>query len=124
MTKINCFDKSILRNLRDDMNAALASVADKHGITIAVGNASYTDTTVTYKIDCVVIGDDGVAKDKYRVTLENLYPHYVDKPCKIGGRLRATVVGYNSRGHKYPFMVKGLDGKKYKVSESELDFNV
>jgi len=118
---ITNFDKPTLRKLRDDLQAAVAAVASQHGININVGNARFDSTTVTFKLNCVTLGSDGVAQTKESKDLATWYPQYVGKSVTLRGRgktLAGTVVGYKSRGRKYPFLVEASDGKTYKVDEN------
>jgi len=55
-------DKPLLKTLREEINAALAEVAKKHGLTIAAGNASYDPSgTATFKLNIAAIADNGKA---------------------------------------------------------------
>ncbi len=114
---INKFDKPTLRKLRDDLQAQVEIVAAANGIKIDVGNASFDATTVTFKLNCVTIGADGVAETKESKALKALYPQYVGKEVTLGNGTQGTIVGYNSRGKKYPFQVMGVDGRGYKIGE-------
>ena len=122
MSKITRFDKPNLRVLRDEIDAALKPVADKYGISLKAGNASFDAQTVRFKLQGAVISDDGVIKDEYRVALERYYPQYVDVEVTLSRAGKAKVVGYNSRGRKYPFIAETPRGERYKVTEMQVRF--
>ncbi len=114
------FTKSNLNTLRRDIDAALEAVAEKHGISVNLGNARFDSTSVAWKLNLATIGGDGVAKTPERTALERLYPQLVDKEVTVNGKggrkLTGTVIGYKTRGRKYPFIVKTAAGN-YKLPE-------
>ena len=116
---ITKFDRAALRMLSTEIDAALAELAAKHGISLHIANGTYFDDTMTFKLKGAVLDTDGVAADPTRIALEKYYPQYVDKAVSLGRKLRGTVVGYNSRAKKYPFLVKTPKGT-YKVAEYDL----
>ena len=118
MSKIKAFSKPTLKMLRDEINAALAPVAAKHGIDLHAGNGTFGLANFTLKLNGAVVSDSGVVKDKYRQALEIRYPQYVDKEVRLSNGEKAKVDGYNSRGKKYPFLATSLSsGKRFKMSE-------
>jgi len=104
------FTKKNLPKLSDDIDAALAKVAAKHGISLKTGNARFSAQTVTFKLEATVNNADGTVQDKYAIALEAIYPDLVGKQITLNGNTQ-TVVGYNSRSRKWEFHVKGNDGK-------------
>lgn len=110
-------NRAVLKNIRNDVDAALASVAAKYGVSISAGNARFTDTSATMKLDIATIGTNGVVKTPGRTALESRFPNYVDKVITLNTGEKAKVVEYHSRKPKYPFIVETVDGraKRYKV---------
>lgn len=53
-------DKSALKDLRVEIDAALKVIADRHGISLTAGNASYTTNTATFKLHLSLITADGL----------------------------------------------------------------
>ena len=47
--KISSFDRTTVKNLRSDIDKALATISKKYGIEISAGNATFTASNVTYK---------------------------------------------------------------------------
>ena len=120
---ITKFDKPTLRQIRTDLEKLLELFAESRGINIRVGNARFLDNTVDWKLHMSVIGDDGVVKTNESEALEKFYPQYVGKVVTLHSRKRTvsgTVIGFNSRAHTYPFLVKTENGKTYKVDEDRL----
>lgn len=52
------FDTHNLKLLRVLINNAIAPIAEKHGITLQAGNISYTNSTVTVKVEGAAAGTD------------------------------------------------------------------
>lgn len=50
------FDRAACRVLREDLDAALAAVAEKHGITLKTGGMRFTDATVTIQVEAALPG--------------------------------------------------------------------
>lgn len=116
---ITAFDKNNLKVLSAEIETALAAIGEKHGITIKTAGGSYTDETVTFKLDCIVKGEGGVARDKHAVALERFYPKFVGKEVTLNSKTY-TVVGYNTRGREYPFIIKDARGQRYKATERDV----
>ena len=58
-------NKIKIQALRNDINAALAAVAAKHGLSkLAATNAKFTDSTVDFKLEAVEAG--GLTKEAQR----------------------------------------------------------
>lgn len=47
---MTAIDRDLLKALRADMDAALAIVGAKHGVTINTGNASFSESSATFKV--------------------------------------------------------------------------
>lgn len=120
MTKIIKFDKPTLRNLRDDINLALASVADDYGIKLSAGNASFMADNVSFKLQGTIIGDDGVAKTQERIDLETFHSSLVDLPITLSNGAKGKVVGYSRRSRKYPFLVDTNKGT-FKLTQDQVE---
>ena len=120
---INQFDKPTLRKLSGEIQTAIDAVAKKNGIKIVMGNARLDYPTVMFKLNCTTIASDGTVQTKESKDLARLYPQYVDKAVTLRGKkglIHGTVVGFKTRGRNYPFLVKTVDGKTYKVGESTI----
>lgn len=58
---ITQFDKSNIRALRIELNAAMQSVSDKYGVKIHAGNASFSSNEVTFKVKLNILNENGLA---------------------------------------------------------------
>lgn len=120
MPTITKFDKPTLRQMRGDLENHLNDFAKEWGINIEIGNASFMDNTVDWKLHLSIIAADGTVKTKEATALEHFYPQYVGKEITLSNGKKGTVVGYKPRSTKFPFMVACADGERYKVGERTL----
>lgn len=115
MSKVTKFDKPTLRALRADIDAALAAVGAKHGISISAGNARFDANIATFKLNCALLNSDGKAETREMLDLKACYPELVNKRVTFGRGTNGFIIGYNPRAHQYPFLVKTVKGV-YKIS--------
>ena len=100
-----------VKALRDEIDAALAAIAEKHGVTIHAGNAKFTNTTIDFKLQVASKGDDGVAETEERKMLKAMHPDLVDAVV-AGGRFK--VIGYKRKARKNPFVaIEQFTGKTF-----------
>lgn len=115
LTKIN---KATCQHLRKDVEQALKTVADKHGIRITTGRGTFTDADFTMKIEMAVIGEGGVNL-KAKLEFEQLAAFVGLKPEHFGleftsGGERYQIVGIKSRATAKPVLVLRLrDGQRF-----------
>jgi hypothetical protein len=115
-TKISAFDKTNLNAIRNDVNAALAQVAEKYGIKVELGNISFQNSTFTGKLNAAIAtgnATETVRDIKSVDALKKMLKHCpgvapLTKGVKWRGKV-ATLVGYESRRRKYPWLIE-IDG--------------
>jgi len=117
MAKIKKFSKPVLKMLRVDVDEALRVVAEKHGIEIKGGNWSFTEDTVTMKLEGRVEG----GKSAEMIALEMYSEEAVGQKICVGDEFDfkanvgvAKVVGFKTRSPKFPFVIENANGR-YKV---------
>lgn len=114
--KITTFDKATLKLLRAEMDEALAHVAAKRGITLRVGNMSYTAGTFTAKVEATCAAN----ADLKRETL-SLYARTSSIDLN---RIHTDVRGNKHRivdfmpRRKKPWITQTQDGKQYCVADT------
>jgi hypothetical protein len=128
MSKITSFDKQNLPQLRAEINAALAAVGAKFGVSLQAGNASFLESNATFKLVCQIGEDKSISdlKDEKAAKALKLYqPLYfrdlpLDKHYSMGKDV-FEIVGYNTRGRTSPMLIKSVkSGKEYKCSVDQL----
>jgi len=118
--KIKTITRGLCKTLRDELNAALVPLAKELGVTIRAGNASYSDNTVTFKVEVAVEGYDR-EKEEY----EQLCMLYQLKADQRGAAFtyagqRYTLAGISAKARKFPIIAKRDDGKRYKLPEKAI----
>ena len=109
------FDKPTARKIRDAMQEALDK-ADVNGVTIEIGNCTYSDGEATYKVKVLIDG----AKSKEEQDLEQMATLMGLNTYKIATLqgMRVSLVSYNSRARKRPWVVQDLTTvKKYIIDD-------
>ena len=99
------FDKPTARKIREAMQEALEN-AGIHGVTINVGNCSFTEGEATYKVKVLIDG----AKSRDEEALEQMASLMGLNTYKIATLqgMRVSLVSYNSRARKPPWVVQDL----------------
>lgn len=127
------FDKQNLKTLRADIDAAFASIRQKHGISISIGNISYSPEKATSRVTMVAIGDPSLASDPRAVAQAKLQsdfklyaPSFGLKPEQYGaiikhGRDTYKLVGFSPRSPRFPILATNIaNGKTFKLPESAI----
>lgn len=113
-------NRATLRAISTDAEAALASVAKKHGVQIDVGGIRYNADHATMKVEIAAIASDGTAKTKEATDFERYADSYGLKASDLGREFNYlgdtfTLIGAKPRSTKYPLLAKRSDGKVYKL---------
>lgn len=118
--------KDLLKQLRVDMNAALLAVAQKHGVSISTGNASFNAEQATFKVDILQSGttsqDAHMDKMASALALAKFYYPNVDAAATYSFRgEKFKIVGYNTRAKGFPFIIECLsNGKNFKAAAADM----
>ncbi len=118
--------RALAATLRTDVEAALQDVAKKHGLSIKMGNANFSPSSLVQKVEFATLGEDGVVMNRsmedlinnlwrLEITEADLGKAY-NHPMLMGGRA-FKIVGYRTRARKNPITVEMLDdSKRYVIS--------
>ena len=79
--------KPAVNALTADINAALAEVAAKHGISIKCSGYSYTAESATIKLECGNLGDGGEVIPKHRSDFKRAAMYYGLVEADLGTRI-------------------------------------
>lgn len=106
--------RDLLRVLRDELNAAIAPIAAKHGVALQVGNASFTPTTATFKLEVGILdgAPEGASTQVIKAQADwkrlarsfGLDPAWLGKSFSYAG-VTATILGLMPKRTKYPILV-------------------
>ena len=108
---MNKFTNSMVGALRDDINAALEAVAKKYGLDIHAGNATYTPTAATFKLEVV----DVQANWESSITGTGLRADDLGKECLFGKQC-LTIVGFDNNARANKIMLTDGNGKRFSAS--------
>jgi hypothetical protein len=109
-----------LQLLRKDIEAALASVAAKHNISLRTGKCKFSSANAEMKLEIAVLDQSGVAETKELAALKlaasmtGVSDEVLFKEFKSFSGTTYVLCGYCPRKPKYPFLAKSKDdGKIY-----------
>ncbi len=111
---MTAIDRPLLRALRTEITEALAAVGKKHGFTIYAGNASFTESRATFKIEVVSgVTEEGESPmvTKAAADWKALAKHYGCEPEWLGKTFgQYEVVGLMPKSRR--FAILALKGNK------------
>jgi len=119
--KIENFNRTNVKSLREQLNSELESLANRLGIDISVGNATFTSNSVTFKVNANKISEGGFIITKEAEAWNRHASRYNLNHISVGDDVfcqgkRFTLTGWNSKAKKYPIEISDSVGVKYKVS--------
>ena len=111
--------RDLLKALRTEMDAALKAVAERHGLLITTGNASFGPTAATFKLAVAVKGA-GVSESsedartvkaasdwKMQAGLYGLNPEWLGERFSVNGNFY-RVIGLMPRRPKFPVLAEKI----------------
>jgi hypothetical protein len=113
---ISTFDRATCKALRADLQKVLDTYAAKQGISLTVGNMSFTPEAASIKVEAKVSGGKSMREQKLDSSLK-LQALYDGLSLEVvNGK---QLVGYNSRAHKMPYIYLEVStGKRFKTTRS------
>lgn len=127
MQKITNFDRPTVKSLRTSLEADLATIALKYGITMELGNARFSDHECNFKFKLNTIATDGTpVETKEAAAFARHAPLLGFDQWRVGDTIRLSgktfnITGFNTRARKSPISIKEhLTGKLYKISVAML----
>jgi hypothetical protein len=103
-SKITKMSKSLSASLREELNAELVALGERHGLKLKAGTARYDDHTITYKLEVSIAGVD---LDRIEFNeccyLFNLTPDDWGKELNWGGNI-FYLKGLKPNRPKYPVL--------------------
>ena len=117
------FDRGVVRELRDSLQNTLTEFEQKHGVNVHVGNASYSENNVTFKVEVANIVE-GEVKSKDVINFEKYCSSYGLEIDDLGKTFRSNrrvfkITGLRPTAHKYPVLADDvISGKSFKFRSS------
>lgn len=116
MTQIT---KELLREMRDDIDRALEEIGRQYGVVFKAGNARFTSSVATFKLEAATIDAEGsvVTKEaddfKMMAVMYGLKPEDLGREFWIGSR-KYKLVGLKRSARAYPILAE-RDGQRFKL---------
>jgi hypothetical protein len=101
-------NRKIVKDLRETLQSNLLKNMDE--FEISVGNASFSDTEVTYKLNVRLKGAETKEQSDLRIFGE-MDGVDTTKIADVQG-IKYSLIGYNRKGRIRPYIVKNLDTNK------------
>lgn len=120
--------KSELKNFRNDFDAAVKALEEKYGVTVQLGNITFSEMKFTSKMT-VTNKETKSGVSAEQAEFNDLAPMYGFEPSDYlkefvqGGRTY-TFVGFNPRAKKSPIKLRRDDGRGVKCSVNSLKFSL
>jgi hypothetical protein len=113
------FTKDELRKFRVDFDKAVQELGKQYNIQIQLGNISFDNTQFHTKMSCTRLNTNG--KLEIDTGLFERYKKIYGLNANIGDSyfhngITLTIEGIDSKKPKYPVMLVGNNGKKYKAT--------
>lgn len=115
-------DKATCAVIEREMHAALAPIAAKYGAKVTGGGGKYDHHSFTPKLSFVKVAADGQVMTAEFRALKAYYPNIAGKTFNVRTKGHVTVIGYNSKAHQYPLLVRYPNGKVFKLPLTALDW--
>lgn len=128
MASLARFDKQNLRVIRADMDAAFASVAAKHGISLSIGNIRFTADQFTTKLTSQVASPAGTRAGVPKLAPVTLFrnleaahgPGAADAYYRLGRSAGIKFIDYRPSAHVNCYVYITVRGTKYVCSEEDM----
>jgi hypothetical protein len=120
------FDRPQVKLVREVIQKELDKLAQNMKMTIRVGNASFTPTTINFKVEVAAIGEDGKVHSPEAENFKQFAAMYGLQPTDLGKQFRSwkgdtyTITGLSPRRSKYPIHAERSDGKRFKFPAAEV----
>lgn len=102
------FSKANLQQIRSELNEVLDNYGKKYGMTLNIGNITFSAGDFSTKLTAKING----AKTQADAIFEHQMSRHKLQKNGIGGR---ELIGYNARSYAYPFRYI-QNGRTYKCS--------
>lgn len=119
-------NKSQIKNIRKDMNAALEKVTEKHGVAFEIGTIRFDRFGFSVSVKAVKLdGDESTDQESIdRAKFErdvarsfDVSPDLFHQTFEYGGD-SYKIVGYKPRSRKYPIVAENQNGTRYKFPKT------
>jgi hypothetical protein len=105
---INSFSRSTCSQLRDELNATLKVLSEKHGIDINIGNMSFDSASINAKVTIRTRNTDIANRaNSYNLAKYGLPANAIGMTVVFKG-IAHTITGINKVKRKYPIVTRRI----------------
>lgn len=103
--------QEFIRDLRDELNAAVAKVGEKHNLAIRFENAKYDDSSIDFNVKTVVLGEGETNMEE--ALFRQYAPLFGFREKDYGkvffyGENKFKLIGFNPKARKYPVLARDI----------------
>ena len=106
-------NKQTIQNLRAVISTTLASAGVANGVEFQIGNATYDDISVTFKLTAVEVAEGQDAEQlifNRDCGLIGLLPEHFGRSFTVNGKT-VSICGVKLKNYKHPVICQGPRGK-------------
>jgi hypothetical protein len=118
-------DRELVKNLRGQIQDAIERWWDQGGenlfpkMEFRVGNATFTESNVTFKIEVALVGENGEVKSKEAESFKKFAVVYGLKEEDFGKSFKSNghtykICGLKTKSGKYPVIAERDNGRRFK----------
>ena len=113
--QITNFDRTNLKQLRKDMDAAIAAVAKQHGIDMQIGTIRFSGDKATMKIEAnTVVTTASVSTGEVVTRMERVAADFGIR--SVTNAKGDKLIDYKASRPKYPFVYESAGGVRWKAT--------
>ncbi len=123
---MNTLNREAVKKIREILAEDLSILAESlDDFDIQVQSGSFTDTSVTFKVEVSLISEDGVVQDRVASDFARYAQQYGLKADDLNAEIilhdgkKGKIVGLKTRNRKYPVIAEASDGRRYKLSADQ-----
>lgn len=119
-------DKRIAKQIRTDIDEFISLMAEKTGLKVDLGNATFTDNEITFKLNLRLFNAPSkdlewlIAENKERSTCDWLMEFDLEKITRVGSKFY-QLTGYRPRATKKPYQITDQNNNHYIISEEKAE---
>ncbi len=115
--------RDLIKAVQEDLRVGLQAIGDKHGVVLTLGNARYSDTNATMKLELSKKDASGMAITREAAAFLRDAAIYGLEPSDLGRTFTSNgrtfkITGSNPRSQKYPILAALPNEKQYKFHDT------
>lgn len=118
-----------LKRFRNNFKVAVKDLEKDFGVTIDLGSIKFSNSEFSGKLNVLNVGENKENLDSEQLKFEAYCSQFgfkkSDYKCKVSlSRSSYTLIGFKPSNRKYPCIVEGPQGGKYKVTVNQVKDNL